>query len=404
VTGPDSRDPAPWWEGVLALAASWAIVLGRPGAYWFSGDACTFLWDAAGFPTSSTIWDLCYPTPAGIYHGPLTGLMLVPIAHLPVDTMAHLMLWAGLVGLSPLLLWAGLRKELPRAALPVALGLAVSPAFSLGIRHFSSPGVMPLFLALAVGPLLAGHRTGRWTSLLWAGLWAGLAAGSHLAGLMLLPPLAVATWRWRRVPAAWLGLGLYLLLSAVTMVPPVLVKSLVLFLVDSGSGSPKLLNYTIVLLLGGLLPAAGAIALIRARRRRPGAADGPPWWRRIVASPSWWMMATGLAMMFYLSVPANYVYPHYFDVAIVGLLLVLAPVNVLERRVLLVVFGACLAVQLGMMALMPLDGPPRYHTVVQDTEELCRGDNPIPKATEADSRPYRYMMERLCPGEPIPEP
>ena len=148
------------------------------------------------------------------------------------------------------------------------------------------------------------------------------------------------------------------------------------------------------------MTAAAAIALMRSRSMARNRTR--PRWRTLLVSPAWWLLGTGAALAVYLSIPTNYLYPHYFDVAIVGLLLVLAPATRLERGVLLGVFGLCLAVQLGMIALLPLDEPFRWRSTVARSEAMCRGELELPDPEEADPRPFLYLMRDRCP-ERVPE-
>jgi len=384
--------PAKLSELWIVLGAAWALLLLRPESYFFG--STFYLEDALGFPATVGFMDFFRPSSSEwIYHGPLNQLLLVPVVRLPGPPLVHLMVWAALLGLAPALLWAGLRREAPLAALPLALALAASPALTIGVRNFNSPGFLPLFVAAGIGPLLRGYRTGEPRALMLAGLCFGLSAGCHASGIFLAPVLLAAAWPHRGSIRFVAGPAVHALLCLPLLAP--------VFRGADGEGwveMPFELSITMPTthllnaVLGGLAPVVLLVLLVRWRSGRPPLLP-TPW-----LHPVWCLTALGAVPILALTVLPQHLFPHYFLFGVLGVALLARPRNTLERIAATAIYGAAVGIQVIILLAWPMDGQPQRYTYYSEAaDQICAGERPLPELAEAYEHPVRLIVEYRCP-------
>lgn len=386
--------PARLTELWIVLAAAWALLLLRPESYFFGSPF--YLEDALGFPATVGFMDFFRVSSSEwIYHGPLNQLLLVPIVRLPGPPLVHLMVWAAMLGLAPALLWVGLRREAPLAALPLALALVASPALTIGARNFNSPGFLPLFVAAGIGPLLRGFRTGEPRALMLAGLCFGLGAGCHASGIFLAPVLLAAAWPHRRRLKFLAGPAVHAVLCLPLLAP--------VFRGAQGEGwveMPFQLSITtstthlLNALLGGLGPVVMLILLARWRSGRPPLLP-TPW-----VHPAWCLAVLGALPIVALTVLPQHLFPHYFLFGVLGLALLAMPRNHFERLLATGVYGAAVVTQVLVLLVWPMDQQPqRYAYFSEAADEICAGERLLPDPDDTDESPVLLIVEYRCPEQ-----
>ena len=181
--------------GLFALATTGLLLWAPPLSWWKDGGQLV-----------SAAWTLGVPHPSGF---PVYMMLGKAVSFLPIGSvffriqLVSVLCGGMVVALTVRWLLLTFPERIPSrtGALVVAVALLSCPMFVL---HGTTPEVyMPtlMLIVASFGSVIAYHRTGKSTSLLWAGASASLALGCHfsVAVVSLLPLAGWALWSiWKR--------------------------------------------------------------------------------------------------------------------------------------------------------------------------------------------------------------